>query len=61
MAPIYNVLTDNLNIELVYIILKSITQFAFIHIDKATGRSTVSSKKKSLVISEHSRNNICED
>ena len=29
--PLYNVLTESLNIELVYVVLKSITRFAYLH------------------------------
>ena len=34
IPPIYNALAESLNVELVYIILKGITQFAYIHSNK---------------------------
>ena len=45
LLPLYNVLTESLNIELVYIILKSITRFAYLHNNKE-GRKSIDMKKK---------------
>ena len=45
VAPIFSFLTSSLNVELVYIILESITQFSFINSDQS---SKVTSTKKTV-------------
>ena len=52
LLPLYNVLTESLNVELVYIILKSITRFAYLH-NNQEGRKSIDLKKKGTMTSIH--------
>lgn len=45
MEPLFLLLSSSLNVELVYIILKSITQFAYVEHSYRTGSSTSTTKK----------------
>ena len=60
LKPLYLMLASSLNVELVYVILKSITQFCYLTYDSKTGAYSLSKSSASIRVENETGDAITE-
>ena len=60
LQPLYLMLASSLNVELVYVILKSITQFCYLTYDSKTGAYSLSKSSASISVDKETGDAVTE-